>query len=335
VDTPTGYLAVAADGTGLLVQRVDASSNLLDGRTGSRILSTQDTVAAPAMARLGDRILLAWNESAPGDGVLHVRAMLLDAATGQPASAAVTLASSGYSGYPRVAASVDGYLVGFSSYTTAGNYWLARAWPATLMASRIDAAGQPVDAQPFALSEPGSAHGVADVQYDGHDFVVTWADNRNHPDAPLGSVSPPEDAYAGSYLQDVFMTKVSFASGAAAAGWPATGAAISATLAYRDSPALVFGMDQVLAADDLLGASMENGIYFRWLPSTLAPTDALAVPDNVLALDTLPSTSVAFGQYSLVQAAGGPKGALVTFFGGASGKAGALHASLVLPPTTE
>jgi hypothetical protein len=335
VSSGSGYLVVSGDRTQLVAQRVTSAGSTLDGRSGAVIYSSTQFVLVPSMARLGNRILLAWTEgTGNGDGSMVSRAMLLDAATGQPVSSPVTITSpTGFAGYPRVVAGTNGYLLVFSGWSDSRNYFLARAWSATLYASRIDAGGQLLDAQPVALSDAGTAHSVADVRFDGKDFVVTWADNRNHLLAEHAGVYPPEDADTGTFMQDIFMTRVSPVTGTVPNALAPTGSSTSTTSAYRDSPGLAIGPNQAVEVHNVFASGAASGLYFRWLDAAALPASSASLPDNVYALDTLPTYSYPSGLYGVSQIAGNPQSALVVFVGAPipSGGYGALRASMILP----
>jgi hypothetical protein len=287
------------------------------------------------MARLGNRILLAWTEgTGDGNGSMLSRAMLLDASTGQPVSAPVTITSpTGSAGYPRVVAGLNGYLVVFSGWADLQNYFLARAWPATVFASRIDTAGNVLDASPVALSEAGTAHSVADVRFNGTDYVVTWADNRNHLSAQHGGVYPPEDADTGTFMQDIFMTRVSPATGLVPNTLTQTGTSTTTASGYRDSPGLAIGSNQVVEVHNVFAAGASSGLYFRWLDVGALPGPSASFADTVNALDTLPTYASPSGLYGLSQIATNAQSALVAFVGAPlpSGGYGALRASLIFP----
>jgi hypothetical protein len=335
VSTGPGYLVVSGDRTQLVAQRVTSAGTTLDGRSGTVIYSSAQFVLVPSMARLGSRILLAWTEGTGNDdGSMLSRAMLLDATTGQPVSPPVTITSpTGSAGYPRVVAGNDGYLLVFSGWSDSRNYFLARAWSATLYASRIDTGGQLLDAQPVALSDAGTAHSVADVRFNGSDYVVTWADNRNHLLADHAGVYPPEDANTGTFMQDVFMTRVSPLTGTVPSALAQSGSSTTATNAYRDSPGLAIGLNQAVEVHNVFASDAASGLYFRWLDPAALPASLAGLPDNAYALDTLPTYSYPSGIYGLSQIACNAQSALVVFFGApiSSGGYAALRASMILP----
>jgi hypothetical protein len=335
VSTGTGYLVVSGNYNGFLAQRVSSAGALLDGPLGVSIYSTGSVrVSTPALARLGDRILMAWaEETGNADGTRQIRAMLLDAATGQPVSSPVSIAAPGADvGYPRVVAGADGFLVAFSGWADRYNGTLARAYAATIYASRIGTNGQVIDPQPVALSTAGTAHGVAEARFNGTDYVVSWPDNRNHLQDAHGGVYPPEDADMGTFSQDIFATLVSPSTGSVKAGLPATGISTTSVTAYRDSSALAMTTSQIVDVHNVFAAGTASGVYLRRLDASWSATGPASSPDNLYALDALPTFSQRPFLYGLTQVAGNASSALAVFVGSQCGAT--LCSTLILPPTT-
>jgi hypothetical protein len=328
-----GFVVVAGNRLGLLAQRVAADGSVRDGRSGVDIYrSTTSFVLTPTLSRIGNRLLLAWAERS--DSAQVIKAMLLDAANGQPVSSPVTVSSlTGDAGFPRLATDGQGWLLVFSAWSDRQNYSQARAYPATLHSVRLNGAGAVLDAVPRAISQAGTAHSVADVSFDGTDYAVAWADNRDHLGAPHGGVFPPEDAYTGTYRQDVFVTRLLPGSGQVAVGMPATGVAITTISAYRDSPGLAVIGTRMFEVHNVFQTNASSGIYYRWLDRPVSATAAQQA-DNRDAIDNIPTYGRWDGAYGQTVAAAHGAGALVAFLG-AAGATGypEVRMTFILPPT--
>lgn len=335
VDDARGDFVVAVgDGLGLRAQRVAANGVLRDGRTGITVYTASGFVLTPALSRIGNRLLAAWAERSSEAGAQVIRTLLIDATSLQPLSSPTTIRSpTGYAGFPRLATDGQGWLLVFSAWQDSGNHAEARAYPATLHAMRLSEAGVPLDATSRALSHTGTAHSVADVLFDGTDYVVTWADNRNHlaAAAGVGSLSPV-DAWTGTFVQDIFASRLVPATGLAAAGTPATGFAITQLTARRDSPRLAMVGTRLFEVHSVFGTSASDGLYYRWLESPLvgAAADVADNRDAIVSVETFGVRDGPYGQ-SVVASHGG--GALVAFHGGlgANGYAES-RIALILPP---
>jgi hypothetical protein len=330
-DGAGGYVVVTGNRLGLLAQRVAADGSVRDGRSGVSIHESANWVLTPVLSRLGDRLLLAWSERSSSGQV--IRAMLIDATSAQPTSSPLTIASpTGYAGFPRLATDGQGWLLVFSAWADGSNYGEARAYSATLHAVRLDGTATVLDSAPRALSEAGTAHSVAEVRFDGSNYVVAWADNRNHLGAPNHGTVPPQDAYTGTYMQDIFMTRLVPATGEVVTGMPATGESITSIAAYRDSPALAFVGTRALEVHNVFDTSASHGIYYRWLETPLSSA-AAQVADNRDAVANLGTFHYPAATYGQSVAAVHGMGALVAFMGDA-GSTGypEIHFTFVLPP---
>jgi hypothetical protein len=327
-----GFVVVAGNRLGLLAQRVAADGSVRDGRSGVEIYrSTTSFVLTPTLSRIGNRLLLAWAERS--DSAQVIKAMLLDAANGKPVSSPVTVSAlTGDAGFPRLATAGQEWLLVFSAWSDRQNYSQARAYPATLHAVRLNGAGAVLDAVPRAISQTDTAHSVADVSFDGTDYVVAWADNRDHLGAPHGGVFPPEDAYTSTYRQDVFVTRLLPSSGQVAVGMPATGLAITTISAYRDSPGLAVIGTRMFEVHNVFRTNASDGIYYRWLDRPLSATAAQQA-DNRDAIDNIPTYGRWDGAYGQTVTAAHGAGALVAFLGavGATGYP-EVRMTFILPP---
>ncbi|MFT3769016.1 MAG: hypothetical protein QM820_26550 [Minicystis sp.] len=189
-------LGVAAAGLALIGCADDADLGRAAGALHTLSLGPEQGTDAPSFGRAeqpqhsvslapsASGLLMVWDDGRRNEGgdVYATRATALGAPL-DPAGVAVTEAP-GTQEQPRVASDGKGWLVVWTDY---------RSTYHSVFGRRVDAAGQPLDdAGGFPISTGQGAREMADVAFDGNNYVVVWQDRRG----------PAADIYAARVTPD-------------------------------------------------------------------------------------------------------------------------------------
>jgi hypothetical protein len=169
-----GYLVVwedlnGATGSDLFAARITGVDGMEAAVSVGPLIAAPGDQLAPAVASGGDGYLVAWEDMRSGlhaaIHVAHVGADLLPS----PADGRVVQNGGFHKFRPVAAASAQGFLVAWED---------ARNGNLDIYGIRLDSAGAPLDAQPFAISNAPSEQTNLTLASNGRDFLAAWEDYR-------------------------------------------------------------------------------------------------------------------------------------------------------------